>query len=298
MILTLWVIATITFFLMKMLPGNPFNDDKIPPDIIHNLKVKYGLDKPVPEQYVNYLNNLAHGDLGISFRSKNRTVNDIIIQKVQPSAVIGGQAMLVGIPLGILLGIIAALRRNTPADYVSVIVAVAGSAVPPFVIAALLQYYVGVKLDWLPVARWGTFAHTIMPSLAIAFGTFAYYTRIMRSELLEVMGQDYIRTARSKGLGFTAVVYRHGLRNAMIPLITILPVAILFGLTGTLTIEQIFNIPGLGTELVRSVSTNDYTVTMGLTLFYGALYIVALFLVDICYGLVDPRIRLTGGASE
>ncbi len=298
MLLTLWVITTLTFFLMKLLPGTPFNDDKLNPDIRRNLEIKYGLDKPIPEQYIVYLGNVVRGDLGISFRSKNRTVNDIIAQKLKPSAIIGGQAMLIGIPMGILLGILAALRRNTPLDYVSVILAVAGAAIPPFVAAALLQYYVGVKLGWLPVARWGTFEHTILPTIAIALGTFAYYTRMMRSEMLEIIGQDYIKTAKAKGVSYPVIVIKHALRNAMIPLVTILPVAILFGLTGSLTIEQIFNVPGLGTELVRSVTTNDYTVTMGLTLFYGALYIVALFLVDIAYGLVDPRIRLTGGASE
>lgn len=298
MIITLWVITTLTFFLMKLLPGTPFNDDKLNPDIRRNLEIKYGLDKPIPEQYIVYLGNVVRGDLGISFRSKNRTVNDILVQKLKPSAIIGGQAMLIGIPLGILLGIFAALRRNTPLDYVSVILAVAGAAIPPFVAAALLQYYVGVKLGWLPVARWGTFEHTILPTIAIALGTFAYYTRMMRSELLEIIGQDYIKTAKAKGISYPVIVIRHALRNAMIPLITILPVAILFGLTGSLTIEQIFNVPGLGTELVRSVTTNDYTVTMGLTLFYGALYIVALFIVDIAYGLVDPRIRMTGGARE
>ena len=155
MILTLWVITTLTFFLMKMLPGSPFNDERIPPEILQNLKIKYGLDKPIPEQYVVYLGNVVQGDLGISFRSKNRTVNDIIVQKIKPSAIIGGQAMLVGIPFGILLGIIAALRRNSFFDYTSVILAVAGAAVPSFVAAALLQYFVGVKLKWLPVARWG-----------------------------------------------------------------------------------------------------------------------------------------------
>lgn len=298
MLLTLWVITTLTFFLMKLLPGSPFNDDKLNPDIRRNLEIKYGLDKPIPEQYIVYLGNVVRGDLGISFRSKNRTVNDILVQKLKPSAIIGGQAMLIGIPMGILLGILAALRRNTPLDYVSVILAVAGAAIPPFVAAALLQYYVGVKLGWLPVARWGTFEHTILPTIAIALGTFAYYTRMMRSEMLEIIGQDYIKTAKAKGVSYPVIVIRHALRNAMIPLITILPVAILFGLTGSLTIEQIFNVPGLGTELVRSVTTNDYTVTMGLTLFYGALYIVALFIVDITYGLVDPRIRMTGGASE
>ncbi|MDX8366360.1 ABC transporter permease [Cytobacillus sp. IB215665] len=295
MILTLWVICTLSFFFMKAIPGTPFEEEKIPPAVLENMKAKYGLDKPVPEQYAIYLSNVVQLDFGVSYRIKNREVTTIIAEKIGPSAAIGLQAVAISIPFGILLGIIAAIRRNTLIDYLAVGIAVFGFAIPSFVAAVLLQYVIAGKLELLPIAQFESYKHTILPSLAIALGGFAYYTRMMRSELLEVLGQDYIKTAKSKGLSQPLVLMRHGIRNAMIPLITSLPVVIIFSMTGSLVVEEIFAIPGIGKELVTSVITRDYTVTMGLTLFYAILYIISLFIVDLLYSIVDPRIRVIGG---
>ncbi|MDX8361671.1 MULTISPECIES: ABC transporter permease [Bacillaceae] len=297
MILTLWVICTLSFFFMKAIPGTPFEEDKIPPAVLENMKAKYGLDKPIPEQYAIYLSNVVQLDFGVSYRIKNREVTTIIAEKIGPSAAIGLQAVALSIPFGILLGIIAAIWRNTLIDYLAVGIAVFGFAIPSFVAAVLLQYVVAGKLELLPIAQFESYKHTILPSLAIALGGFAYYTRMMRSELLEVLGQDYIKTAKSKGLSQPLVLMRHGLRNAMIPLITSLPVVIIFSMTGSLVVEEIFAIPGIGKELVTSVITRDYTVTMGLTLFYAILYIISLFIVDLLYSIVDPRIRIIGGTE-
>ncbi|MGM7680667.1 ABC transporter permease [Cytobacillus sp. Hm23] len=297
MILTLWVICTLSFFFMKAIPGTPFEEEKIPPAVLENMKAKYGLDKPIPEQYAIYLSNVVQLDFGVSYRIKNREVTTIIAEKIGPSAAIGLQAVAISIPFGILLGIIAAIRRNSLIDYLAVGIAVFGFAIPSFVAAVLLQYVIAGKLELLPIAQFESYKHTILPSLAIALGGFAYYTRMMRSELLEVLGQDYIKTAKSKGLSQPLVLIRHGIRNAMIPLITSLPVVIIFSMTGSLVVEEIFAIPGIGKELVTSVITRDYTVTMGLTLFYAILYIISLFIVDLLYSIVDPRIRVIGGTE-
>ncbi|MDP5275543.1 ABC transporter permease [Chengkuizengella axinellae] len=305
MLVTIWVVITLTFFLMKLMPGSPFNEDKLPESVREVMLEKYGLDKSIPEQYFQYLTNAIQGDFGTSYITKGREVTTIIFERIGPSATLGLQAAAISIPFGVLLGMAAALRRGKMLDYMSVGFAVIGFAIPNFVVAVLLQYIFGGNhalfglLDKppLPVALWGEFKHTILPTLSLAFGGFAYYTRMMRSEMLEVLGQDYIKTAKSKGLSKRVVLFRHCLRNALIPIATSLPVFILFALTGSLVIETIFGIPGIGNELVDSVRDRDYSVTMGLTLFYSMLYIVALFLVDILYSLIDPRIRVLGGSD-
>ncbi|WP_456275016.1 oligopeptide ABC transporter permease [Bacillus sp. AK031] len=296
MLITLIIIATATFFLMKLLPGSPLtNQEKLSPEQQQIILEKYGLNDPLPVQYVNYMTNLAQGDLGLSFQYDNRPVTQIIGDRIGPSAQLGFQAIVLGTFIGLALGIIAALRHNSWLDYSATIIAVLGISIPSFVFAGLMQYYVGVKLGWLPVALWGEFKHTILPTLALTVGVVATIARFMRTEMLEVLGSDYILLAKAKGISKTATVLKHGVRNAMIPIITILGPMTVGIMTGTLVIEQIFAVPGLGFQFVSSINTNDYTVIMGVTLFFSVLFIGVIFLVDILYGIIDPRIRLAGG---
>ncbi|WP_370294369.1 oligopeptide ABC transporter permease [Rossellomorea marisflavi] len=296
MIITLVIIATATFFLMKLLPGTPLtNQEKLTPEQRTMILEKYGLNDPLAVQYVKYMTNLAKGDLGLSFQYDNRPVTDIIGVRIGPSAIIGFQAIVLGTLIGIIMGIVAAIRQNTWVDYGSTIVAVLGISIPSFVFAALLQYYVGVKLEWLPVALWGEFKHTILPTLALTVGVVATIARYMRTEMIEILNTDYILLAKAKGMSKNSVILKHGVRNALIPIITILGPMTVGIMTGTMVIEQIFSVPGLGEQFVRSITMNDYTVIMGVTLFYSALLIAVIFIVDILYGIIDPRIRLVGG---
>ncbi|MGF2615355.1 ABC transporter permease [Rossellomorea vietnamensis] len=296
MFLTLLIIATATFFLMKLLPGSPLtNQEKLTPEQKEIILDKYGLNDPLPVQYVTYMTNLAQGDLGLSFQYDNRPVTDIIGQRIGPSAQLGFQAIVLGTFIGLALGIIAALRHNSWLDYSATLIAVLGISIPSFVFAGLMQYWIGVELRWLPVALWGGFEYTIMPTLALTVGVVATIARFMRTEMLEVLGSDYILLAKAKGITKTATVLKHGVRNAMIPIITILGPMTVGIMTGTLVIERIFSVPGLGEQFVNSINTSDYTVIMGVTLFYSVLFIGVIFLVDILYGIIDPRIRLAGG---
>lgn len=298
MVITLFLIASITFFLMKLLPGSPLkNQEKLSPEQVEIILENYGLNDPVPVQYVRYLGNLLQGDLGVSFQYDNREVTDLIKDRIGPSAQLGGQALLLGTILGLILGAIAALRRNSWIDYTATVIAVIGMSVPSFVFASLLQYYVAVEFELLPVAFWEGFSYTILPTIALSVSVLANVARFTRTELIEVLGSDYIVTAKAKGLSQGAVILKHGIRNALIPVITILgPMAVAL-MTGTLVIERIFAVPGLGEQFVLSIQTNDYQVIMGTTLFYSALLIAIIFVVDILYGIIDPRIRLAGGKN-
>jgi len=292
-IITLWVIVTVTFFLMRAIPGDPFTDQKrIQPEIMEKLKKKYGLDKPLIVQYGTYLKNLLKGDLGDSMKYKNRSVNDIIEEGFVVSAKVGMMSLALGAIVGITFGIIAALQRGKFFDYFVIIIAVIGVSVPSFVFAALLQYFFGVKLKWLPVARWGTPAHYVMPVLALGLRQIAYIARMMRTSMLDVLSQDYVRTAKAKGLSRTAVTWKHTIRNAILPIVTILGVSIAGVVVGSFVIENIFAIPGIGKHFVQSITHQDYTLIMGTTIFYAIILIAMMFVVDIVYGLVDPRIRL------
>jgi len=296
MIITLFVITTATFFLMKMLPGSPLkNQEKLTAEQKEIIYEKYGLNDPVPVQYVNYMGDLLKGDLGTSFQYDNRPVTELIGTRIGASAHLGFQALVFGTLVGLILGIAAALRHNTWLDYTATVIAVLGASIPSFVFAAFLQYFLAVKWEILPVAFWEGFEYTILPTLALSAAVIASIARFMRSEMLEVMGSDYITLAKAKGLSGASVVIKHGIRNALIPIITILgPMAVNI-MTGTLIIEQIFAIPGLGEQFVSSINQNDYTTIMGTTIFYSALFILVIFVVDILYGVVDPRIRLAGG---
>lgn len=296
MFITLLLIATFSFFLMKLLPGTPLTmEDKLSEEQKVIVLEKYGLNDPVPVQYMNYLVNLAKGDLGISFQFDNRGVTDIIVDRIGPSAHLGFQALVIGLALGMLLGLLSALYHNSPIDYGSTLLAVVGKSIPSFVFAGLLQYFIGVKLGWLPVAFWEGFEYTILPTIALAMFPIAIAARFMRTEMLEVLGADYIQTARAKGVNKVGVLFKHGLRNALIPLVTIIgPLAIAL-LTGNLVIENIFAIPGIGDIFVKAVMTNDFPIIMGITLMFSFLFIFIVLVVDLLYGVIDPRIRLAGG---
>jgi len=295
MILTLFIIVTITFFLMQLLPGSPFNDtEKLTEEQLALMNAKYGLDKPVAVQYFTYVGNLLKGDLGLSFQHEGRTVTNIISTRVGPSVLIGFQAIILGFILGLGLGVISALKHNTIYDYGSVFLAVIGMSIPNFVFAALMQYFIGVKLGWLPVALWKDYSHSIMPTIALSVMVIATVARFIRTEMLEVLGQDYVLTARAKGLSEVVVIIKHVLRNALIPVVTVVgPLAVSI-MTGTLVIEQIFAVPGLGEQFTLSILVNDYSVIMGITLFFSVIFILVVFIVDILYVVLDPRITLGG----
>lgn len=298
MLVTLFVIVSITFFLMQLLPGTPFtNPEKLTEQQLTILNAKYGLDQPVGIQYIRYLGNLVQGDLGYSFQHEGRTVTSMISDRIGPSAFIGLQALVFGAIIGLILGIISALKHNSIFDYGSVAIAVIGMSIPSFVFAALLQYYVGVKLEWLPVALWEGYSSTILPSFALSVTVTATVARFIRSEMLEVLGQDYVITARAKGMTENQVIVKHVIRNALIPVVTMLgPLAVSI-MTGTLVIEKIFSVPGLGEQFTLSILVLDYSVIMGITIFYSALFIFVVFLVDIIYGFLDPRITYNEGES-
>lgn len=298
MVVTLFIIASFTFFLMKIIPGTPYaNPEKLTEKQRILLDAKYGFDQPVAVQYLKYIGGLLQGDLGYSFQFEGRTVMSMIQDRIVPSALIGVQAMVIGTLIGLVLGIISALRHNTIIDYLAVTIAVLGMSIPSFVLAALLQYVVGVKLQWLPVALWESYESTILPSIALSVVVIATVARFIRSEMLEVLGQEYVVTARAKGLKESVITMRHVIRNALIPVVTMLgPLAVSI-ITGTLVIEKIFGVPGLGEQFTLSILVLDYSVIMGITLFYSALFIFIVFIVDLLYTFLDPRIDFSKGGQ-
>lgn len=299
MLLSLIIIITATFFLMKAIPGDPFTQEKdIPPEIYKSMMAHYGLDKPTYVQYFNYLKSVATWDFGPSFKYKTQTVNDIISSGFPVSLALGLEALLLALGLGVLLGVIAALHHNKWQDYSAMIIAVIGISVPSFILASFFQYIFAMKLGWLPVARWGTFQHTILPVLSLAALPIAFIARLTRSNMLEVLQQDYIKTAKAKGLKGSVITIRHALRNALLPVVTFLGPLTAGILTGSFIVEKIFGIPGLGMHFVTSISNRDYTVIMGITVFYSIILLLMVLLVDIAYGLIDPRIKLASGKEK
>lgn len=292
-VVTIWALVTVSFFLLRSLPGNPFaTTSLLSPEIQAKMMSYYGLDKPLFEQYITYMGNLLQGDMGSSIKYVNRDVTRIIAETFPISADLGLRALALGYPVGLLLGTISARRRGKAADYFCVIISVIGMSIPSFVLGSLLQWIFGVKLGLLPIAQWKSFAHTIMPTIAMSIGIIASVTRTMRASMLEVSTADYIKTAKAKGLSETKIVWRHQIRNAMVPIITGLGPAVATTLMGSFIIEQLFAIPGIGKHFVESVQSLDYTTVMGLTIFFGVFLVMANFIVDILYGLVDPRIRV------
>ena len=295
LILTLAVITTATFFLMRQLPGTPFDEEKmliLSPEQRQEIYSKYGMDKPLIIQYGKYMLNIVKGDLGTSFIYTGQSVKSIIFSRIGPSALIGLQAVLLGLALGLILGIIAAYRHNTGIDYFTMIVAVLGISVPNFVVAALLQYFIGLKWGLLPVAFWESYKYSILPSLALSFGVTAIIARFMRTEMLDVLSQDYMITAKAKGISPFKILMKHALRNSIIPVVTMLGPIVVNLLTGSLAIENIYSVPGIGSLFVDSIKSNDYSTILGITIFYSAFYIFVVLVIDILYCVIDPRIRL------
>ncbi len=297
-IVTVWFIATATFMAMHSIPGDPLSSDKaVSEEIRRNLEAKYGLDKPILEQYAIYIGNMLQGDFGISFSQENRSVNDIIREHFPVSATLGVLAIAFAGAGGILFGALTALYRNRLPDIVIMFLVILGISVPSFVFAALGQLAL-VNLNEafdatvLPVAGWGSMMHMLTPSLVLGLGTMAFLTRLMRSSMLEVVNSDYVRTANSKGLPPSRIFLKHQLRNAILPVVTVLGPSIAAITTGGFVVELVFAIPGLGRYFVEAVQQSDYTVIMGTTVFYGAFLVFMVIVVDLLYGLVDPRVRL------
>lgn len=294
---TLFLVVSLTFLLLQFMPGSPFNDEKLSKEQIEILNENYGLNDPKPIQYLNYMRNVFTGNFGVSFQYNNQQVSDMIGSRLPVTVQVGCQALLLGSIVGILLGAIAALRKNTFVDHLTVLIAIIGVSVPSFVLATLLQYYFGAKLDILPVVYNETFVSTWMPTFALSLFVISSCARFMRTELVEVLSSDYILLARAKGLRKRAIISRHALRNALIPVITVLGPMTISLLTGSTVIEKIFGIPGVSFLLIEGIQRNDYFVILGVATFYSALYILVILIIDILYGFIDPRIRLSGGAK-
>jgi len=289
----LWAIVTVTFFLMHAVPGGPFDRDKeLPPAVRANLERKYGLDDPLVEQYVHYLTNLVQGDLGISMKG-NRPVTTIIKEGLGVSAQLGVTAFVFAVIFGTTMGLIAALNHNRIGDYVGVFVATAGSAMPNFILATFLILIFSVQLGWTDVLGWefGNPRKTVLPVVSLGMLPAAFIARITRASVLEVLGQDYIRTARAKGLAEWVIVIRHTIKNAMVPILTVLGPIFAVMVTGSFIIETTFAINGVGRHFVSAIGSRDYGVIMGTTIFFAAVVAFANLVVDLLYGLVDPRIR-------
>lgn len=292
-IITIWLIATCSFFLLRTLPGNPFTTTQLlSVEMQERMMSYYGLDRPLLEQYFTFMKNLLHGDFGYSLKYVGQSVNGIIAEKFGASAQLGIQAYLLSFPIGVLFGIIAARRRGRAIDYTLVGFSVLGVSVPAFILASLLQYVFAIKLKLFPVALWSSFRHTILPTIALAIGSIASKTRLMRTLMLEVITEDYVKTAKAKGLSTRRIIWNHQVRNAIIPMIPSMGMEIVSILMGSFVVEQIFAIPGIGAFFVTSVQSLDYTMTLGLTVFFGIFVVGANFIIDLVYGLADPRIRI------
>ncbi|MDR0929354.1 MAG: ABC transporter permease [Oscillospiraceae bacterium] len=299
-VLTLFVLIALTFFMMRMLPGDPFIGDKaISETAMANMNAKYGLDKPVIAQFLMYVGNCLKGDLGISI-TYNRPVMGIITDAFAVSVDLGVRALIFAVIAGVLLGAVAAIRRGSILDSFSMLISLIGVSVPSFIMGAMFQYFLALQLrKWLgitifPIQGWGSFQQTLLPAFALGLGSLATVSRLMRTSMLDVLGQDYIKTAKAKGLSERKILWKHAMRNAIMPVVTVMGPTVAAVLTGTFVIESIFNIPGLGKYFVISVKDLDYTMISGTVIFYGGLLILCTLVVDLLYGLIDPRVKLEG----
>ena len=292
----LFVIVTLTFFLMRIAPGSPFASEKsLPPEIEAALQEEYGLDNPWYIQYKDYLVSTAQFDFGESMKYKGRSTNDMIAESFPISLTLGIEAMILAVGLGVLVGVVTALYHNKFPDYLGTTIAVLGISVPSFILAGLLQYFVGLKMQLLPISGWNGFIYSIMPAFAIAVTHMGFIAKLVRSSMLEQNSSEYVKMARAKGLGKWTTVFKHTLRNALLPVVTYLGPLFAGVITGSFIVEQIFAIPGLGKYFVTSITNRDYTVIMGTTVFYSIILLFAVLIVDIIYGFIDPRINLKGG---
>ena len=294
MVLVLFIVATLTFFLAKAIPGGPFTKEKAVPDVVlQRLNEKYHFNDPLWKQYLSYMGDLIKGDLGPSFRYDALTVNDIIAKGFPVSAMLGFFAVLLSVVLGIPAGIIAAYRQNRWQDNTVMLFSIIGISVPNFILATIFMYFLGLKFKILPIAGWGSFSHMILPAVTLAAYPTAYTARLTRSSMLDVLNQDYIKTARSKGLSEFKILTVHALKNALLPVVTYMGPMIAAVFTGSFVVERLFFIPGLGKYYVTAIYDRDYTVILGTTMFYAAFLVAANLVVDILYAFLDPRITFT-----
>ncbi|MEE9214546.1 MAG: ABC transporter permease [Thermodesulfobacteriota bacterium] len=285
-------VITITFFLLRILPGGPFDlEKKLPPQIQKNIEAKYNLDQPVWKQYVLYLKDLVRGDFGPSYKYVDRSVNEIIGETLPVSFELGIVALLLSILIGLSAGVISFISSKGILDYISVTFSTVLVSVPSFVVGAVLIYFFSIKLKWFPAALWGGFDYIVLPALTLAAGPAAYIARLVRASMLDISNENFVRTARAKGLGEFTVVTKHILFNAFIPVITVLGPITAFLVTGSFVVEHIFAIPGIGRFFVQAVTNRDYPLVMGITIVYSVILVLANFLVDICYVMLDPRIK-------
>ena len=300
-VVTLFVLVSLTFFMQQLLPGNPFVGEKnLPEATMEALYAKYGLDKPVWMQYFIYLGNVLHGDLGISLQN-DRPVTTVIGESFVVSFDVGIRAILFAFILGVVMGTLAAIKRGTAVDTICMLVALVGVSVPSFIVASLLQYYLGMRITMAlgtPVfatTGWDGLNSKILPVFALGFSSLAQISRLTRTSMLDVLGQDYIKTAKAKGLSQPAIIWKHALRNSVTPVVTVLGPIAAGVLTGGFVVENIFSIPGMGRYFVQSIQNLDYTMISGTTIFYGAFLILANLVVDLVYGVIDPRVKLQEG---
>ena len=294
-VLSLFILITITFFLMHVIPGGPFSpaeNRNVPTKILEKISDQYGLNDPIPVQYIRYLNNLAHGDLGTSFKKQDTTVNELIAQGFPVSAKVGLWGVLISLAVGIPLGVVAAVKRGRLPDGLAMVFATIGVSVPSFVICVLMMYFFCEKWRIFPSYGLTSWKHYVLPVFCMAFSQIAYITRLMRSSMLETMRQDYIRTERAKGVPEFTVISKYAMKNSLLPVITYVGPMVAALLTGTFIIEKLFSIPGLGRYFVTAINDRDYSVTLGLTIFVGGLIIIVNIIVDIMYAVIDPRVKI------
>lgn len=292
LLLTLFFVVSLTFVLMKSIPGDPFMQEQaIPDEIKKSLYVYYGLDEPLYIQYFKYLKGIACFDLGPSFKYEGRTVNDVILDSFPVSASLGLLALIIALVWGIFWGSIAALYRGKWQDHISMTIAVLGMSLPSFLMATLLQYGLAIKLGLFPIARWGTVSHMVLPAIALSSFPSAFIARLTRASMVEVLEKDYIITARSKGLSYFSIWKNHVLKNSLLPIVSYLGALAANVFTGSFVVEKIFGIPGLGSWFVNSITNRDYTIILGLTIFYSFILMTIIFMVDVIYFYIDPRIK-------
>ena len=308
MAVTLFLVLTVNFLLLQLLPGSPFDGEKKTEAQIAILEEKYGMNDPIPVQHARYLKGVFQGDFGTSFKLQNQEVTDLVLTRIPYTIKPGALALLIGIIIGITLGAIAAMKRNSWADHMITIISVLGVSIPSFVLAAFLQYFICTKLGWLPViyqpademrgvTMWDEFKSLILPAISLSVPVIASLMRYMRSELIEVLNTDYILLARAKGLTKAQVIVHHALRNALIPVITVVGPMVVSIMTGSLVVEKFFGVPGLSNLLLNSVTMKDQFLTLGIAFFYAFLYVIVILIIDLLYGVIDPRIRLAGGGK-
>lgn len=295
-IVAILVLLLLLFLMLELMPGSPFNDDKLSPEQIEILYQKYGLDQPIIVRYFKYIINILKGDFGVSYNiATNVPITELLKTRVPTSIRLGGQAVLLGAVVGLILGLIAALKHNTIFDTIATIISVLGVSLPSYVFALALSYSLGFRLGWFPLLYDSEtpFVSSVLPTIALSMFSMANIARFTRTEMLEVLRSDYMLLAESKGISGPKLIIRHALRNALIPIITVLGPLIVNTMTGSLVIEKIFSIPGIGELMVRSIQQNDYNVTIALSFIYSLMYITIMLVVDILYGIIDPRIRLS-----